>query len=138
MTNTPKGSIIWNLSRRCIEFFSQHLYRIPGNGRQTFLWHDKILGNAPLNSYVTFNEIKSWLVNKNLLRLSNFVYLDCKGNWKVWSFPKLPDRDLILHAQQKSLLEKLSGMAPIHISCKDTWGWGPTCIYFAVEGYKVL
>ena len=50
MTNTPKGSITWNLCRRGLEFFNQHLYRIPGNGRKTLLWDDKLKGNAPLNT----------------------------------------------------------------------------------------
>ena len=66
MINTTKGSIIWNLCRRSIEIFSKHLYRIPGNGRHMFLWEDKNLGNAPLNSDEYFNEIKSWLVDKDL------------------------------------------------------------------------
>ena len=36
MTNIPKGPSIWNLCRRCLEFFSHHLFRIPRNGRQIF------------------------------------------------------------------------------------------------------
>ena len=36
MENTPKVSITWNLCRKGLRFFTQHLYRIPGNGRQTF------------------------------------------------------------------------------------------------------
>ena len=138
MTNTPKGSIIWNLSRRCIEFFSQHLYRILGNGRQTFLWEDKILGNAPLNSDESFNEIKSRLVDKDIHRISDFISWDCKGNWKAWSFPELSARDPNFHTQENLLMEKQSAIAPIHISCKDSWGWGTTGVYSTAEGYTVL
>ena len=123
MTNTPKCSITWNLCRRGLEYFTQHLYRISGNGRQTFLWDDKIKGNTPLNTDVFINDIKLWLVNKGLLSLSDIISWDRKGNQDAWSFPKLPDRDHpILLAQQKSLLEKLSGLTPIHLSCKDKWG----------------
>ena len=59
MENTLKGSIIWNLCRKSLEFFVQHLFQIPGNGRQTFLWDDKINGHAPLNSDNSINEFKS-------------------------------------------------------------------------------
>ena len=41
MTNTLKGSITWNLCRRGLEFFNQHLYHIPGNGKNILLWDDK-------------------------------------------------------------------------------------------------
>ena len=58
ITNTPKGSITWNLCRKGLEFFTQHLYCIPGNGRNTFLWDDKIKGNAPLDSDLSLSEIK--------------------------------------------------------------------------------
>ena len=90
MINTTKGSITWNLHRRAIEFFSQHLYKIPENGRQTFLWEDKILGNTPLNLDNSLNEIKRWLANKELHRLSDIITWDCEGNWKSWSFLELP------------------------------------------------
>ena len=83
MENTPKGSITWNLCRKGLEFFTQNIYQFPGNGRQIFIWDDKINGNAPLNSDISINEIKSWLVNKGLFRLSDIILWDTKGNWDV-------------------------------------------------------
>ena len=80
--------IIWNSCRKVLEFFVQHLYRIPGNGRQTFLWDDKIKGNAPLNTNVSLTEIKLQLVNKGILRLSDIVSWDRKVIWDAWDFPK--------------------------------------------------
>ena len=53
MENTPKGSNSWNLCRKGLDFFVQHLYRILGNGRQTLLWDEKINGHAPLKSDVS-------------------------------------------------------------------------------------
>lgn len=35
--NNIKGTSIWHLCRRGIEFFQKHLYRIPGNGKNTML-----------------------------------------------------------------------------------------------------
>ena len=136
MENTPKYSITWNLCRNCLEFFNQHLYRILGNGKQIYLLNDKIPGNESLNSVISINEIKQWLFNKGIYKLSDIISWDNSSNWDLWSLPKLADCDLpILHTQQKTLLEKLSGLAPVNSSCKDTWGWGPTGIYSAANGY---
>ena len=57
MANTTKGSIIWNLCQKGLEFFTQHLYRIPGNGKKISLWDDQINGNTPLNYAISINEI---------------------------------------------------------------------------------
>ena len=139
MENTPKGSITWNLCRKGLEFFVHHLYRIPGNGRQTFLWDDKINGHAPLNSYFSIIEIKNWLMNKGIYRLVDITSWDANGNWNAWSLPTMTERNLSnFYAQQKSLLDRLSGMAPIHRSCKDMWGWGFFGFYFAANGFKQL
>ena len=93
MENTPKGSITWNLCKKGLKFFTRYLYRILGNGRQIFLWDDKIKGNVPLNYDISINEIKSWLVNKGLFGLSDIILWDTKGNWDAWSLPNSPDRD---------------------------------------------
>ena len=123
MTNTPKGSITWNLCRRGLEFFTQHLYRIPGNGINTFLWDDKIKVNVPLNSDLSFTEIKLWLVNNGLLRFSDIISWDNNGNWVAWDYLKLGERaHPSLSSKHILLMEKLYGLAPIHISCKDVWG----------------
>ena len=29
-------------------------------------------------------------------------------------------------------------MAPIHLSCKDTWGWGSSGVYSAASGFKAI
>ena len=80
MTNTPKGSITWNLCRKGLEFFNRHLYHIPGNGGRTLLWDDKIKCNAPLNIDLSILEINIWLVNKGILRLSDITSWDINGN----------------------------------------------------------
>ena len=36
-SSTPSGTIIWNLCRKGIDKFKQHLYRIPGNGNKICL-----------------------------------------------------------------------------------------------------
>ena len=80
MENTPKGSISWNLCRKGLKVFTQNIYQFSGNGRQTFMWDDKINGNAPLNYDISINEIKSWLINKGVYKLSNIILWDPVGN----------------------------------------------------------
>ena len=76
LANTPKGSITWNLCRNCLEFFNQHLYRILGIGKQIFLWNDKITGNDSLNFVISISEIKQWMVNKGIYKLSDMISWD--------------------------------------------------------------
>ena len=59
MENTIKGSIIWNSFRKVLDLFVQHLYRIPGNGRKTFLWEDRINGHDPLHVDDAIAEIQN-------------------------------------------------------------------------------
>ena len=56
--NTPKGSNIWNLCRKGLNLFVQHLYRIPGNGRNTLLWEDKINGHDSFQNDEFILELK--------------------------------------------------------------------------------
>ena len=102
------------------------------------MWNDKITGNESLNSVISISEIKQWLINKGIFKLSDIISWDNSGNWESWSLPELTDRDHVLHAQQKILLELIPGMAPVHPSCKDSWGWGPARIYTAASGYMLI
>ena len=67
LVNIPTDIAIWNLYRRGIDHIQQHLYRIPGNGMRILLWEDNILGNPPLSTLNSLNEIKLWLINKGIL-----------------------------------------------------------------------
>ena len=130
MTNTPKGSITWNLCRRGLEFFNQHLYRIPGNGMKNLLWDDKIKGNAPLNTDSSLSEIKLWLVNKGFLRLPDITSWDKNGNWVAWTFPA--------YRSKKLVMVKLTGLPPVHSMCKDMWEWGISRNYSVACGFQAL
>ena len=80
LLNSPIGSISWNLCRKFLDFFTKNLYRIPGNGKNTLLWDDKINVFVSLNSNFSLTEIKLWLTNKGLLRLSDLVSWEIHGN----------------------------------------------------------
>ena len=132
--NTPTGTTIWNLCRRGIDKFQQQLYKIPGNGKRIFLW-DKILGNSPLSTVFSLTEIKLWMINQGLLRVANICIWDSAGNWVGWTFPEIP---VHLLSQHKLLISFLFGLAPIHCSSKDQWGWGQIGFYSAAQGFSVL
>ena len=87
------------MCRSCLEFFNKHLYRIPGNGRQTYLWEDKIAENTLLNADASCNELQIWLVNKGIIKLSDITSWDNNGNWDAWTFPKVPEHDPLLLTQ---------------------------------------
>ena len=118
---TPTRTIIWNLCRRGIKHIQHQLYRIPSNGMRIFLSEDNILGNPPLSTLNSLNEIKLWLINKGLLRLADICSWDSNGNWAGWYFLEIPEPLLL---QQYLLISTLLGLAPIHFSSKDKWGWG--------------
>ena len=80
--------------RKILDFFVQPLYRIPGNGQKTFLWHDKSNGHDPLHEETSTVEFQNWLLNKGIHKLSDIASWDAKGNWFDWSFPPMTERDL--------------------------------------------
>jgi len=131
---TPTGTTIWNLSRRCTDHLQQHLYIIQGNVLRTLLLEDIIQGNAPLASLNSYNDLKIWLVNKGLLRLADIFSCDSKGNWAGWTFPGVPEP---LHTKKNLLYTALSGLAPVHCSSKDKWGWGRTGIYTTAQVFPL-
>ena len=67
--------------------------------------------------------------------MADFCSWDGFGNWTGWTFPDLP---VGLIPQKNLLLISLSGLAPIHISQKDRWGWGQDGFYSAAKGFNAL
>ena len=81
------------------------------------------------------DEIKDWILSKGLLRLADVYSWDSNGNWDDWSFPEIPHH---LNVQKNILLAPLTGLAPVHMSFKDKWGWGIFGSYSATKGYLEL
>ena len=79
----------------------------------------------------SLSEIMNWASNKGLLRLANICLWDSLGNWVGWSIPDLPVR---LKAQNHLLLLSLSGMASVHYSLNNSWGWGKDGVYSGAKG----
>jgi hypothetical protein len=77
---TCKGTTIWNLCTRGWEFFKDHLYRIPGNGRRTWLWEDKIMGLQPLKLAPEIVDLRAWLIQQGIHKLEDISSWDADGN----------------------------------------------------------
>jgi hypothetical protein len=61
----PKGTQAWKLCSRGIEFFRSYLYRIPGNGKNTTLWRDSVMGHPPLAEVNEISELRAWLQQRH-------------------------------------------------------------------------
>lgn len=77
----PKGTQAWKLCSKGIEFFRSHLYRIPGNGKNTLLWIDKVMGHPPLTENNEISELRIWLHTKGIRKIEDISGWDSKGNW---------------------------------------------------------
>ena len=51
------------------------------------------------------------------------------------NFLEIPDR---LISEQETLIKTLSGLAPVHHSLKDKWGWGATGVYSMGHGFAEI
>eukprot|EP00253_Pinus_taeda_P003797 PITA_03797 len=132
MEKSPKGTQVWKLCNRGIEFFRSHLYRIPGNGKNTKLWSDSVMGHRPLAENQEITEVRVWLQSKGIKKIEDISSWDRKGNWQRWTFPRIPDP---LNAQLDVLQASISDFAPVHTEEEDVWGWGKTGVYTASQRY---
>ena len=69
MEKSPKGTQAWKLCNRGIEFFRTYLYRIPGNGKNTMLWSDSVMGHRPLSKTNEISEIREWLQSNGIRKI---------------------------------------------------------------------
>jgi hypothetical protein len=47
-SQTSHSTQVWKLCNKSLNFFKGKAYRIPGNGKQINLWHDRIMDREPL------------------------------------------------------------------------------------------
>ena len=69
--NTLSATAIWKSCRKGFDFFNNHLFRIPSNGKRIRLWEDKISGNPPLSFVISLTKLIHWAINKGLIRLAD-------------------------------------------------------------------
>eukprot|EP00253_Pinus_taeda_P035869 PITA_35869 len=128
----PKGTQAWKLCSKGIEFFKTHLYKIPGNDKNTMLWKDRVMGHPPLKENSEIAEIRVWLWSKGIRKIEDIIGWDNRGEWQCWNFPKAPAQ---LATQLHTLKKAISDFTPVHRDEEDSWGWGKTGVYKARQGY---
>ena len=92
-TNTPLGSAIWNSCRKGLEFFSQRLFRVPGNGMKTLLWEDHISGNIPF-SCLSYFWANGFVKKQRFINVGRHLYLG-----KLWILGRLEHSKSPSHTQ---------------------------------------
>ena len=127
--------LIWNSCRKFSGIFIKKLYRVLGNGMKSLLWEDSISGTPCLSSVPQLHEIMNWSKNKGLIRLADICMWDYDGNWSGWNFPDLPVQ---FNPHKSVLISHLSGLAQVHSSHKDRWGWRADDFYSAAKAFKSL
>ena len=102
---------------------------------KTLLWEDSISGTPSISSDYELHELMIWFKNNGLNRLADICKWDLEGNWSRWNFPDLP---VNFFSQKSDLSSLLMGLAPVHFTCKDQWGWGADGFYIANSAFQSL
>lgn len=130
-----KGTTPWTLCSRGWEFFKDHLYRIPGNGKRIRMWEDKIMGLQPLNSAHEIVDLCDCLTQHGIHKLADISSWGSHGNWLDWAFHHLLDR---LHPQHHPFFAVILGLILVHLYSRDKWGGGKTSAYIVSQGFAAL
>jgi hypothetical protein len=97
-----KTTLLWQLCIKGARFFTQNLYRVPGNGKRTNLWTYRIMGNPPLALNAILTKIHDFLEHRGIQSINNISKWDKDGSWSDWQFDNVPDRLL----QQLEMLKE--------------------------------
>eukprot|EP00253_Pinus_taeda_P009869 PITA_09869 len=60
-SQTINNTQVWKLCSKSLNFFKGKAYKIPGNGKQTNLWYDRIIDRDPLSEVEEITKLKNWL-----------------------------------------------------------------------------
>ena len=121
-----QGTSIWQLCKTSLKLIQTDFYWTPGNGKKIKVWDDRILGNPPLSSLPSIENLSKWAIDNGFLTLFNLSTSDWQGNWNGWEVLHPPEH---LKHDVDLLLPLLHGMAPISESSRDSIGWGSNGIY---------
>ena len=79
-----RGTIIWYLCKIFWYLISKSVYWVSGNGKIIWIWEENILRRDPLNTNLSLQKVKWFLVSnvyKSLFDISNWV--DSR-HWQGW------------------------------------------------------
>jgi hypothetical protein len=56
------------------------------------LWQDNIMGNAPLIESEDLKEIRAWLSQRGINKITDISAWDDSGRWKSWDLSGVPNQ----------------------------------------------
>eukprot|EP00253_Pinus_taeda_P014481 PITA_14481 len=125
-SQTINNTQVWKLCSKSLNFLKGKAYKIPGNGKHTNLWYDRIMDRDPLSEVEEIADLKNWLERAGINSMHELSKWDCHDDWQGWDFFGVPNR---VNQQKLILGELLEEAAPVNRKTKDSWGWGQSGSY---------
>lgn len=126
---------VWKLIKKTLPHFKSYISRAPGNGKDTNIWDDKIMGTEARATIIKYKPLQRWMDDAKLKTLFDISLWD-QNCWTGWRPLPLPE---ILKNLWAELKTSLTGSAPTNRTMEDKFVWDPNGGRYTVnEGYKVL
>lgn len=126
---------VWKMIKKALPLLKTCISKVPGNGKQTSIWNDRIMGQEAKEKLPHLRQLQQWMMGKNLTSLYDISEWE-QDRWKGWKIRSIPNR---LREQWNNLKLSLAGAAPSSRGKEDSFIWDPNGGSYSVkEGYKAL
>eukprot|EP00253_Pinus_taeda_P005844 PITA_05844 len=126
---------MWRLIKKVLPHFKENVSKLPGNGKDTKIWLDRIMGSKPRNLLQDLRPLQDWIEARKITSLFD-ISLWNHNRWLDWKDIQTPP---LLKDQWINLKLSLSGSAPKNMRTEDRYIWDPCGGNLTVkEGYKSL
>eukprot|EP00253_Pinus_taeda_P008659 PITA_08659 len=126
---------VWRLIKKVLPHFRENVSKLPGNGKDTKIWADRIMNSNPRNLLQELRPLQDWMEDRRIITLYDISSWN-QNIWRVWKELQLPQD---LKESWYNLKSSLSGIAPVNKEKEDTYIWDSCGGSFSVrEGYKSL
>eukprot|EP00253_Pinus_taeda_P022245 PITA_22245 len=126
---------VWRLIKKVPPHFRENVSKLPGNGKDTKIWADRIMNSNPRNLLQELRPLQDWMEDRRLITLHDISSWN-QNRWRDWKELQLPQN---LKESWYNLKSSLSGKAPLNKEKEDTYIWDSCGGSFSVrEGYKSL
>eukprot|EP00253_Pinus_taeda_P009881 PITA_09881 len=126
---------VWRLIKKVLPHFRENVSKLPGNGKNTKIWADRIMNSNPMNLQQELRPLQDWMEDRRIITLYDISSWN-HNRWRDWKELQLPQD---LKESWHNLKSSLSGIAPVNKEKEDTYIWDSRGGSFSVrEGYKSL
>eukprot|EP00253_Pinus_taeda_P007860 PITA_07860 len=119
---------VWRLIKKVLPHFRENVSKLPGNGKDTKIWADRIMNSNPRNLLQELRPLQDWMEDRRLITLYDISSWN-QNRWRDWKELQLPQD---LKESWYNLKSSLSGKAPVNKEKEDTYIW------IHVEGHSQL